>query len=441
MKAKIYISGVIGEETTLTDVIRQFKSYAEPDEVEVTIHSQGGNVEKGDAIYNYLKTLDLTIPVTTITDKAYSIAAKIFTAGRVRIIEDIESAAMIHFAWAKVEGKAEKLEMIAEELREMEQEFTSFYAELLNIDEETAKALLDNETFLSGEEAVELGFATELKTATKAVAIYKNENNLKSKKMSKQSLKSKGQLLLDAFAAFLKPEEVEVVALVLQDSNGAEIDFADLESGETPKVGDKGTIDGSPIPDGEYIIPSMDEATVVFVDGAISEIKPKDTDEANSPSEEPQAKTEIKAETVKEIIVWDLEVVNTTFAIGDTVLVKWGEEESSIGATEFQVKDGRRIVTDASGVIVTIKEADANIPSDIDVEAQVEAMLKKVETKVQANFEAKFIEQEKEIKGLKKLIGSKEFNAEQIHVDENTRTEKSEQNKLAGIFSSANKNK
>ena len=117
MKATIYISGVIGKETTLTDVIRQYKSYEDPDEIQAVIHSEGGNVEDGNAIYNYLKTLDLEVPVTTVTDKAYSIASKIFAAGSTRIIEDVDEAIMIHFAWAnKVSGKAEKLELIAEPL-------------------------------------------------------------------------------------------------------------------------------------------------------------------------------------------------------------------------------------------------------------------------------------------------------------------------------------
>jgi len=91
MKATIYISGKIGKETTLVDVIRQFKSFEDPTEVEAYIHSEGGNVEEGDGIYNYLKGIDKEIPVTTITDKAYSIAAKIFAAGRERIVEDVES--------------------------------------------------------------------------------------------------------------------------------------------------------------------------------------------------------------------------------------------------------------------------------------------------------------------------------------------------------------
>lgn len=458
MKATIYISGVIGKETTLTDVIRQYKSYEDPDEIQAVIHSEGGNVEDGNAIYNYLKTLDLEVPVTTVTDKAYSIASKIFAAGSTRIIEDVDEAIMIHFAWAnKVSGKAEKLELIAEALREIEEEFTSFYAELLDIDEETAKALLDNDTFLSGEEAVELGLATELKTATKAVAIYKDVINVKTKKMTKKIKKSKTQALVDAFAAFLKPEnETEVVALVLQDSNGVDIDFAELESGDTPKVGDKGTIEDSPVKDGDYIIPSMDEATVTFVDGAITEIKPKEDDEegGEETEEEIQArlaaeaandKPDINAEEIKEVFTYSVTATNTSFEVGDVIMFEgWdGGEDYAASSGEFKLKDGRSVVTDAAGVIVKIKAADSEeqiIDTEAkEAEAKVEAMFEKAEAKIEEKFQAKFDKQESEIKAMGKLIGSKEFKAEEI-IDENTRTKTGSRNKLAEILSGANKN-
>lgn len=300
MKATIYISGIIGKETSLVDVIRQFKAHEDPSEVDVVIHSEGGNVEEGDGIYNYLKTLDLTIPVTTITDKAYSIAAKIFTAGRTRIVEDAENAIMIHFAWGKAEGNADKFEAVAETLRELEEEFATFYSEFLNIDKETVEGLLDNNTFLSGAEAVDFGFATEVKEPSEAVALSTiKQLNLKGDKMTKIK-KSKGQVLLAAMAAFVGIEDNEINALMLQDSNGTEINFPDLEDDATPKEGDKAEIDGSAIEDGEYIIPSMEDATVVFVGGAVTEIKPKEVEDAKETDEEIEAKKKLAKEEEEE---------------------------------------------------------------------------------------------------------------------------------------------
>ena len=449
MKAVIYISGVIGEETNLTDVIRQFKSYDEPTEVEVVIDSIGGNVEEGESIYNYLKSLD--VPVTTIAKKAYSISAQIFAAGETRIIEDIDDAFMIHFAWAKVEGKAEDLENMAEVLRDKEDEFASFYSELIDIDEDTVKDLLDNDTMLSGSEAVDMGFATELKSASlKAVAIYKRKEDSKtnkSKKMKNGKFKEFKKAMESAFNALFDGEvekEKEVNALVLQDSDGTEIDFADLDSGDTPKVGDKGTIDGSPVSDGSYIIPSMDEATVVFVDGAISEVIPKEDEEEAKEEKKEETKEEVKAEKkeeinaeeVQQISVWTMEVINTSFAEGDVVkYMDWDDNEQTIGSGEFQLSDGRRVVTDATGVIVKIKEAEAE--KEIEVDAETEAKLEKEEEK-EAEVNAKLKDENKklkiELKAKNKLIGSKEFKAEEQTPKTNLRkTVKGESNSLANI--------
>lgn len=411
-KASIYISGVIGKETTLKDVIRQFKSFENITEIEARINSEGGDVDEGEAIYNYLNGLKSDYLVNTYASKAYSISAKIFSVGENRIVEDVDNAIMIHFAWAKAEGKAEKFEIIAEYLRGLEDEFASYYSGFLDIDEASARALLDKDTFISGSEAVELGFATEIQTAQKAVALFKDESiNLKSSKMSTK----KKSNLLTAFAAWLDGVDAEVVALVLQDSNSTEIEFPDLETGDVPKVGDKANIDGSPVPDGSYIMPSLDNATVTFEGGAITEII-----EAADPAEEEvevnakgKKPVEAKAEEIKEIMNWTVQVVNTTFAIGDVVEYDYEGESYPVSAGEFEIPDGRRIVTDASGTIIAIKEAVVSDPAveetAADVQASLAEVIEKMDAKISAKYEKKNAEIVAELKAVKKLLGSKEI--------------------------------
>jgi len=414
MKAIVYITGKIGTDTTLVDVIRQFKSFDSPDSLDAVIHSQGGNVEQGESIYTYLKGIDAEIPVTTITDKAYSIAAKIFAAGRERIVEDIDKALMIHFAWAKVEGNAERLEMVAEALRTMENDFASFYSEFLAIDEATVRNLLDNETFISGSEAVDFGFATKIKVTAEAVAelnIHESKNyEMTEKKKDKNFFK---KLLADISAYLKEDDSVEINAeMTLQDSNGTDIVFPDLAAGDVPKVGDAATIDGAPIPDGSYIMPSVEESTLVFVSGKVSEVLPKET--------EVEVPAEVIAEEVQQISVWTMEVVNTTFAVGDVVKYKdWDGNEVTIGSGEFQLSDGRRVVTDATGVIVLIKEAAAAKEEEVQISAELtfdkllEKVTKKAKEELKAEFEASLVLKDNEIKALKKKFGSKEFNAEE----------------------------
>ena len=116
MDAKIFISGRITKGETLVDVIRQFKSFENPSEVIVEIKSNGGNKEEGEDVYNYLKNIDAEIPVTTKTDRAYSIAAKIFAAGSTRIVADKEDVICVHFARVTPKGDftAEQLEELTD---------------------------------------------------------------------------------------------------------------------------------------------------------------------------------------------------------------------------------------------------------------------------------------------------------------------------------------
>lgn len=435
MKATLYISGKIGKDTTLVDVVRQFKSFEDPSEVEAIIKSVGGSVEEGESIYNYLKTIDSEIPVTTITDKAYSIAAKIFSAGRERIVEDVDKALMIHFAWGKAEGRAEDFEAVAEYLRTLEKDFAEFYAAFLDIDEQTVSTLLNNETFISGQDALKFGFATKIKVAAEAVAEF-NINKTNKEMNQKTNEKSKGKALLEAMAAFVgieiqtgKPVEINA-ELTLQDSNGTEIVFPDLESGDAPKVGDLATIDGSAIPDGSYVMPSLEEATVVFADGKVSEIIPKETEVEVEASK--KSKTKVNAEEIQEVSVWSVTVVNTTFEIGEVVEYDYDGETYPVMAGEFRLNDGTKIVTDASGVIVSKEEATSAEPA-IETEASFEDLLEKVTEKVKVDvkaeleteYEAKLSNKDNEIKALKKKIGSKEFKAEEKEV-ENKKTSKPE---------------
>lgn len=346
MIAKIFITGKIGTDTTLVDVIRQFKSFKEPESVLAVVDSIGGNKEEGDAIYSYLDGLKTTLPVNTYAKKAYSISAKIFAVGQEREVEDIDKALMIHFAWAKPNaGTAEYFEAIAEELRGMESEFTKFYSELLNIDENSIRSLLDNETFISGTDAVELGFATKIKVTAEAVAEYNSLNiNFNNKKMTEIKNKKKaGRKLLEAMAAFIG---VEINAeLKLQDSDGTEIVFPDVEERD-PEVGDMATVDGAAILDGSHIMPSLEEATVVFVGGKISEIIPKEETEEEVVQEQVEAsekvtekKVEVEA-SFEELLEKVTKKVKTQFEA--SLLEKENEIKAlktKIGSKEFQASE------------------------------------------------------------------------------------------------------
>ena len=128
--------------------------------VNVHINSYGGDVSEGLAIYNTLKSLNKN--VTTICDGfACSVASVVFCAGDKRVMSD-SSLLMIHNAWTYAAGNSEDLRKTAEDLDIITQASVNAYKLTANISEEEIKNLMDNESWITAESAVEMGFATDI---------------------------------------------------------------------------------------------------------------------------------------------------------------------------------------------------------------------------------------------------------------------------------------
>lgn len=424
MKAKINITGVIEKDVTLKSVLAQYKSFDSPTEAEFVLKSAGGNVDEGDAIYGFIQNLE--IPTTAIIEKAYSITAKIARACDTKIVLEGEDRVMIHFAWAKVEGKAEKLEMMASILRDKEDEFASFYSEELDVDSDTIRALLDNETMLSSKEAVELGFA-DYETAEVLALSTIDVNTLNNNDKMKNKNKKGNSVIKSIINALKKIETNEVKALVVQDSNGTDVDFVDLEEGDVPKVGDKAEVDGSAVSDGSYIMPQYENKTFVFVGGVVTEVKEEEAEEEEA---------EVVAEEVQQVSVWSQEASNTSFEVGDTMTYEYDGETYNYGAGEYYVPSlGKNVVTDASGVIVAHKDkvVVGEATEESEVSAELVETLAQFKKGLQKDFDAKLA---KEVNALKAGIKSPELNAE---AEENGASEIKFASKGAEILASRRK--
>lgn len=133
------------------------------DVINVHINSYGGEVAEGLAIYNMLK--NHKAKVNTICDGfACSIAAVIFMAGDERIMNNA-SLLMIHNAWTCAAGNANELRKTADDLDVITQATTEAFKACVNISDDELKTLLDNESWLSPQEALEKGFATSIKAS------------------------------------------------------------------------------------------------------------------------------------------------------------------------------------------------------------------------------------------------------------------------------------
>lgn len=275
MIGTIYISGEIGVDTTLLDVIKQVKTQSAAESFLVKIDSVGGYVDTGKDIYNYLVNLDK--PVTTFTTKAYSIASMIFMAGTTRVIpEGAENALMIHLPWMEAVGNHQVITDYLKDLKATEDELVDFYAKALQLDKNTIHSLLNQETYLSATQAKDLGFATQLQATQ--IAVAKLHNNKESKE---ESLMNKLERKLDSIMNMLTGKSSIKAELVLQDATGVSITFPDLSANDVPALEDKATVDGKPA-DGEFTMP--DNTIYTFKSGAVAEIETP-AEEATEPVE------------------------------------------------------------------------------------------------------------------------------------------------------------
>lgn len=126
----------------------------------VRINSYGGEVAEGLAIYNLLKSY--AGEVTTVCDGfACSAASVVFMAGTKRIMPR-SSLLMIHNAWTWASGDADDLRKAADDLEKITQPSVEIYTSVSNLDADEIKAMMDAETWIDADEALDYGFATEI---------------------------------------------------------------------------------------------------------------------------------------------------------------------------------------------------------------------------------------------------------------------------------------
>lgn len=266
MEGNIYITGQIGKDdfsdgVELIDVIQQVKSQPNATSFNVHINSGGGAVHTGFDIYNYLKSIQL--PITTIgSEMVASIATVIFMAGNIRILRE-NTDFMIHLPTGEVGGTADEIHDYAESVKKAEKKLVDFYKDAIQTTTEAITPLLRNETWLSADQAISLGLATEKSLPMVAKAYF----NLKPDNKMTQEDKNWLEGLFKPFQNLFKKT---ISNVILTDGAGTQIDFMEVEEGATPIVGDKAMVDGKPA-EGEFLMENGE--TMIFEKGALTEIK------------------------------------------------------------------------------------------------------------------------------------------------------------------------
>lgn len=280
----IFIQGIISPwqdkaaeewgEVNVKQVTKQLQENNDAEKLIVHIHSPGGDVDEGFAIHDILVASGKEIE-TRIEGLCASIATVISLAGSVRLITE-NSEFMIHTPFGINEGDADEMQKYTDQLKAVEEKILDFYVKKTGSDKEAIQAMMKSETWLSANQALELGFVTDIITTIKAVAYFKPKNHLKMNNEDFQkSLDSSFEKFWNKIKEILNIKGIKNLTVTTADD--VVLDFGDqIETVEEIAVGMTANIEGNGPASGEYVM--TDGKTFVFDSGSLTEIKePEET--------------------------------------------------------------------------------------------------------------------------------------------------------------------
>lgn len=263
MFAKLF--GLEDETVSAKKVADWLEQNNEADEIIVRINSRGGDVQEGWAIHDLLVNSGKKFK-TVGEGKVYSIATVIFLAADER--EFFKNAdGLIHNPYVQPFGEpyaSDDLLRMAESLQYEEKKILDFYVQRTGTDEAKLAEYMKEDTKLSAEDMLALGFATKIVEPIKAYAFIKPKSNFAMTPQEEQKFFDKVGDALSRVLTTLGLSRLPEKSQELTDKDGKKFKL-EKETG-APAVGDAAS------PDGVYTMASGEVITVQ--DGKITEIKP-----------------------------------------------------------------------------------------------------------------------------------------------------------------------
>ncbi len=337
MAGHIFIYGGIGtdkrnREISFDDVRQQIEQNKSEDELIVHIISNGGDVFEGEAIYNALKNSGKKI-TTQIEGTCASIATLIAAAGST-IKMNKTGRFMIHNP--KVSGlgasaDARDLRHVADQLDQIKTLLINVYDVKTSLGKDKLWELYDNETWLTADQAEQMGFIDESVDAIKAVAKV-DLTKFKMTKTKNEGLWARFQNMLktfkNAFTETLIDGRVIVVESDDEDWTGKKVSYED----------------GSPVPAGDLTLVSGkvvtvdDTGTITQVTDAPAPADKQQDDEMNNKIKELEAQlSEAKAD--KEKAEASAKEAQTQAAAAEAKAIKFENRVSAIEKDFLALKE------------------------------------------------------------------------------------------------------
>jgi len=132
----------------------------EGQDVVIELDSEGGSVTEGLAIFNAIAKHDGD--VTVIIDTLAASIATVICCAASKVKMNSNAKYFVHRAWTVAAGNCRDFMSTAQLLEMMDGDIASTYASKAGIDEDEALKLMDDETWMSAQEALNYGFVDEI---------------------------------------------------------------------------------------------------------------------------------------------------------------------------------------------------------------------------------------------------------------------------------------
>ena len=157
-----------GDEVTPAQFQKDLAALGDITTLNIYINSPGGDVFAGFTMYNMLNRHNAQKNVF-IDGLAASAASVVAMAGDI-IKMPSNATLMIHNAWTIARGGADELRKTADELERINDQIADIYSSRTGKDKSECSVLMEEETWMSGTEALSEGFIDEVIENKKAVA-------------------------------------------------------------------------------------------------------------------------------------------------------------------------------------------------------------------------------------------------------------------------------
>lgn len=152
----------IESETSANHIKEALKAYGDIERVELHINSMGGSVYEANAIANILRRL--SCDTVAYIDAFACSAASVIAVACKKVVMPRNAVLMIHNPWTFAMGNAKELRKAAEDLDVLAKAFRTIYLEKGGdkLDEKKLVKMLDDETYLTADQAYEYGLCDEI---------------------------------------------------------------------------------------------------------------------------------------------------------------------------------------------------------------------------------------------------------------------------------------